>query len=62
MLAGLPQFVVTVETAKYRTFFVQPIGTLCEHGTISFGLVEEILDTLVALGHTRRTDSGYAPA
>jgi hypothetical protein len=38
MLAGLPQFVVTVETAKYRTFFVQPIGTLCEHGTISFGL------------------------
>jgi hypothetical protein len=24
--------------------------------------VEEILDTLVALGHARRTDSGYAPA
>jgi DNA-binding IclR family transcriptional regulator len=23
--------------------------------------VEEILDTLVALGHARRTDSGYAP-
>jgi hypothetical protein len=38
MLAGLPQFVVTVETAKYRTFFIQPISTLCEHGTISFGL------------------------
>jgi hypothetical protein len=38
MLAGLPQFLVTVETAKYRTFFLQPIGTLCEHGTISFGL------------------------
>jgi hypothetical protein len=38
MLAGLPRFLVTVETAKYRTFFVQPEGTLCEHGTISFGL------------------------
>jgi hypothetical protein len=24
--------------------------------------VEEIPDTLVALGHARRTDSGYAPA
>ena len=24
--------------------------------------VEEILDTLVALGHARRTDTGYAPA
>jgi hypothetical protein len=24
--------------------------------------VEEILDTLVALGHARRTDDGYAPA
>jgi hypothetical protein len=23
---------------------------------------EEILDTLVALGHARRTDSGYTPA
>lgn len=24
--------------------------------------VEEILDALVALGHARHTDSGYAPA
>lgn len=24
--------------------------------------VEEILDTLVAIGHARRTDSGYASA
>ena len=38
MLAGLPRFLVTVETAKYRTFFVQRERTLCEHGTISFGL------------------------
>jgi hypothetical protein len=38
MLAGLPRFIVTVETAKFRTFFIQPEGTLCEHGTISFGL------------------------
>jgi hypothetical protein len=38
MLAGLPRFLVTVETAKFRTFFIQPEGTLCEHGTISFGL------------------------
>ncbi len=38
MLADLPKFVVTVETAKYRAFVVQPSGTLCEHGTISFGL------------------------
>lgn len=38
MLAALPRFLVTVETAKFRTFFVQPEGTLCEHGTISFGL------------------------
>ena len=38
MLEGLPRFLVTVETAKYRTFFIQPEGTLCEHGTISFGL------------------------
>jgi hypothetical protein len=38
MLAGLPRFFVTVETAKFRTFFIQSEGTLCEHGTISFGL------------------------
>jgi hypothetical protein len=38
MLSGLPRFLVTVETAKFRTFFIQPEGTLCEHGTISFGI------------------------
>ncbi len=38
MLKGLQLFAVTVETAKFRTFFMQPAGTLCEHGTISFGL------------------------
>lgn len=38
MLSGLSRFLVTVETAKCRTSFIQREGTLCEHGTISFGL------------------------
>jgi hypothetical protein len=38
MLQGLEEFVVTVETAKYRLFFMCPAEILAEHGTISFGL------------------------
>ena len=38
MLAGLDKFIVTVETAKYRTFFMVDAQILAEHGTISFGL------------------------
>ena len=38
MLNGLDQFIVTVETAKYRLFFICEGGILAEHGTISFGL------------------------
>lgn len=40
MLAGLSQFVVTVETAKYRLFFITPANVLAEHGTISFGIAD----------------------
>ncbi|MCA9011224.1 MAG: class I SAM-dependent DNA methyltransferase, partial [Planctomycetaceae bacterium] len=38
MLRGLSQSIVTVETAKYRLFFVCGASILAEHGTISFGL------------------------
>src|SRR5438132_693119 len=40
MLAGLPQFIITVETAKYRTFYMADADIVGEHGTISFGLAD----------------------
>ena len=38
MRAGLTRVIVTVETAKHRTFFVLPCETIAEHGTVTFGL------------------------
>lgn len=38
MLQGLESYIVTVETAKYRTFFLIEGSVLAEHGTISFGI------------------------
>lgn len=38
MLKGMKRFIVTVETAKYRLFFLCDDEILAEHGTISFGL------------------------
>jgi hypothetical protein len=38
MLSDLLRYIVTVETAKFRTFFFEEPVVLCEHGTISFGL------------------------
>ncbi len=38
MLQGLSRFIVTVETAKHRTFFFENAGVISEHGTVSFGL------------------------
>lgn len=38
MLKNLPRFVVTVETAKHRLFFIEEGGVVVEHGNICFGL------------------------
>jgi hypothetical protein len=40
MLTGLDRFIVTVETAKYRLFFLEDARILAEHGTITFGLCD----------------------
>ncbi len=38
MLAGVDRYILTVETAKHRLFFMQSKDVLAEHGTISIAL------------------------